>query len=915
MPRYGLLGRRIESTSSTSSSSSSESEAEAFGEALYLRNKQLLAGVQSPVVVATTTTTTTTTPLSIDEQVKNALDTKYPVKSLTPTPTASPMPPLMPFKAAPSSTLDAPAPMPLDSCTKKMRRKKKKDPLGLSAPVTTTDVLPELTREPLNAAPKGLIPVTSLLPLTAADYIAATPLQNHMVHSHENKKKTEPRVLAPFDKFPVRPTVATKPTEVAFNSARETAEQKSLRLRQFDAPKATPLSAQDRLFFQLDAPVTTSVTTPVFSLDSQRVERLSTQFAFIDRIASPGMQTLVAQGGHVANLACAIHGDGGEGTVGHHLRLNHPDFYNLLEVNQLVDYVVLEGVIVIVPDIESLRKLPLSKDDKIRDALLYHLIKRKEGLTFQDIPVGTVVAYDTLLAGKQVMVQTRADTSAIINGRSLLRSDPGFMYDIYHIRNGILSPDDAVTVQEEEPAKEAEPDQPEGLEEKDNQGAADEKAEPPKDEKAEEPAKEDAVEEVPARSMQMPVHRVDATTTFTNSGLASVVKMMSQPFYKGALLLGSRVDSTCVDRCCGVTIGLSVFDTSRLFTEYQENRMADLARVPSSRFFSLHFPAHADSQTHAAYDPDSQFTEYECNAKNVPEGIKRADLLSGLVALSFNSPHGDGKRHTLALCHLAAAASNAGSNDVFVSRDENLLLRFRGDDLHTISINHAKLQDSGEECELQREHFIELATQKYDDALYLNLLNKEAFDALLMTQVSTKKFRRAIGKAASKVKREAAKVTSATLHEVSDKYLMSAAFKEAAVDGLEGDGAPVTMHLVTYRSNKKEEGDRDEALREYEAMVESERVKVYKPVDAANGMARNFGAKRLVKFVDVRLGQRNKISLDLRKLPEKKTGKVYYVTSGIYLMVFQFDEQDNLTYVWLLRKQDDLARKLMQGRD
>lgn len=856
--------------------------------------------------------------ITAEQQIRTALSTKFPeINALTSSLQQQKRPPpLMALRDLPSLTSD-----PVDQSIFKPTNTK-----GLQTALPNSKLV-KLT--PSDYAKQSLLTTTttaSWKPTTLQAMGLGELALHNCKNGHNYKKKTEPRILAPFNT-----ALGCTPC-----GGGETQQQKNERLRRAHTgapPQLTPLSEQEKKTFT-SSPLT-------FSMDATKVDRLTTQFSFIDRLGAKGGTNAKAfqslyKTGQAMNLSCAPDYCNAA-TVKDHLKCAHPEFYHLLAVNGLVGLLDLDPVLIaVVPDRDALAALPQSGDKATADQLRYHII-RPGAVTFQEVT--SVAAYDTLLPGKQVQVERHAGDSDdsrprnayhTINGQ-VLRSDPvsQFIYSIYHIRGGLLlRPDDAMPVQEE--AGETTGDEKEGGETNSP------------DEETTDTASDNMTSETEGNTGSFMLRHVTHGTNieYKKKSLGVIVERMSQGYYSGRLSLTACPLASVVQpeqKTNNVCITLACFNTDRLFADYRANRLNEMARVASTHFFKVTFPGgEQKTQTHVKYDAQTHFTEYEYNTMVSPVLVSHAKLAQGVLAISFNSPY-DGAKHTVALCRLETPSSNNNNSEkkpttsstVFMSQDENIILRFTADVLRTVCINHRALSDknlgkSFAVAPLEKEHFLEFATAKHENALYYNILDKKAFDELLMTHGVAKKFvkkaRRFVGKAASRGKRELGKATSGTLQQVDATVLDTIGFSEAldALDTKErGTWAPETLSLMQYGASHKVRSSirpSQLSLKKYELQVGKESVLVYLPVDTGNKIGSDYGATGLTKYVDFNLSDHPDTHLNVSHMPANKASRVFYVTAGGDLLVLRFAEDGSLSGIYAMPKRFDLANRLMQAR-
>jgi hypothetical protein len=672
---------------------------------------------------------------------------------------------------------------------------------------------------------------------------------------------------------------------------------------------------------------------PLSTLDESRISRLSTTFSLLQRVESPGMASLMKTGCPSGAIAGGC--EPGETPVVYELRCNHPEFYRLLKVNNLLPLLLYEDVFVVVPDRVTLAELPQVRDDATADALRYHLVKNN-GTVFQKVT--GVMQYDTLSGDKKVQVEELSNSTHTINGKAL-RSDENNIEGVFHIRNGLLRPDDVMPI--EQPAS------PDGLGDTGGGGGAE------SDDDGATGTTTETTTETLMSTTRMHMNKVNDFHTFSNKSLNTAVKAMNSPaYYSAPISMPSSVDTKVLNKCQTVEMRLAVYNTDRLFDDYKKNGMNDVARVTASRLLKLTFPATELSQTHVNHG-NSTYTEYAVRA---PSDISRASkpftqqsLACGLVGLSFTSPYlGPAGGHTVALCRLTQSPLDSS---VYMSEDEKLMLRFSGDMLHTISIDHRALaadtntttapSTTGSCCTgcamttgscqqgvggpLQKEHFLELQMARHASEFSVvnkQQLGREDFDDLLLTHASLKKLvkkaKRQVGKAASKAKRLSGKLTGSALIAADASVLLTSKFNDA-VDAIDGDGTQETAKVLSYDKSHRVRASSASSqlvLKKYDVTVGKEAILVYLPENpSSNKLASDWGTAGLVKSVDFSLSDRAKLSLNVSKLGSDKSSHVYYVTSGRDILVFRFDSSSNLVALYSISKTYDLARRLIQSRN
>jgi hypothetical protein len=160
-------------------------------------------------------------------------------------------------------------------------------------------------------------------------------------------------------------------------------------------------------------------------------------------------------------------------------------------------------------------------------------------------------------------------------------------------------------------------------------------------------------------------------------------------------------------------------------------------------------------------------------------------------------------------------------------------------------------------------------------------------------------------------------MTSGTLYQVDASVLLSGDFN-AAVGAIDASaGAPETMKILTYdHAHKLRSSSQSSQLsfRKADATVGRESILVYVPDQSDNGMARDYGTNGLVKYVELTLSDRAKMSLNVSTMPANKTASVFYATSSRDILVFRFDQSSNLVALYSINKSYDLAKRLIQAR-
>ena len=431
-------------------------------------------------------------------------------------------------------------------------------------------------------------------------------------------------------------------------------------------------------------------------------ERMATEMMFHDGIQNSTIQSLMMHGEFTSTPMGCI-GAEKEGpcqgvTILAHIRQYHNEFYRLLYTQNLLEVIESrKDLAILIPSARLLVTLDITSE-ATRTALLYHLVIIPRGEFFQTVE--GMLQYETL-SGDYIQVESDSGLH-YING-VLAKPDVNCIYHIYHVSQ-ILSRDNIVSIA--------------------SGGEDASSGEEPVD--GEEPTADEAMG-TETLFISTKLNAVTNTLTKSPTALGFLAEKMNGQFYTASHEMKDHVLPTKEGE--SANIHLSIYNTTPLYSEYNENKMLDISRIKPETVLTLN--CSGDSLTRLEKG-DLKMTEYGCQG---PEKamVKKSDLARGLVGLSFQLDGTPG--FIVLMCKMQAQDGNC-----FVSEDKHLLMRFSENKLESIALNQAQLLEKTKSIStspLDEHHFFEY---RLSPDLYKSHVTRAEFDSMLLTQGKIKRW-------------------------------------------------------------------------------------------------------------------------------------------------------------------------------
>jgi hypothetical protein len=913
--RMSFREQDFDSSSSYASDSSDESSS---CEDVAKTNYRNLSASSVPVVVSAIppiqkppkpepTPQPTQKPAISREELKAALNTNRPLRPIGSPSVDKTMPTLLSspvVTTVPTTTVDVEAAIQLKPMT----------PIKALPPIFRAITQEDREIYAKKQQTNNPIKIPSFTPLTVGGLLG-TQLGCH----HDKKKKTVPKVLSPFNSN-------YKCHENGDEEAKEDMEKQMLEggpedeEKMYSRPKAIALTSADKDFFGI-------TENKPKCLDSSLKERMLISHNYFNSIKSEGMQSLLSTG-KLMNLAsanaCSIE------HMSYHIRDSHGDFYELLQANTLLPIVFAgedsASIMIVIPPHQLLQQV-VDVSGRVSEAtrriLLYHVIKRGGGPLLQKV-IG-MLSYETLLEGKIVQVEEDRDVHRI-NGNAL-RSDPNCPYSIFFIR-GLLDPDEVLpTIGDDGGGDDATDDAGDDTandngggedttnDDGDNNG--DQDSNPPTD------SPDSPPEEMTKTNLPYNVTSflpIDKNYAFTNDILSKVSNFMSQSYYNGSLDLHTHKATPKIPK--SVSMVFMTFNTEKAFNHYRDHKLKEMTQIVPEKTRQFDFPSYA--QHHFNYNNNLPFTEYECPSGKMD--ITKDELVGGnrLVGLSFNSPL-DEKHHTIMLCQMKQSPTDT---NVYMTKDENLLIRFRGTILDRISVNHKGIAASNagivEEEPLHENHFLEVGINSaMEEKLYKVLLTPEEFGHCMMTNGKISKY---LKKRAHDAKKGAGKAIRKgnQLVKTTGAIEMKRADGNAMPDGLEDaisntgnsitGSATILLFSNSFKSIAPKNGRSNFSYDKKTVVTEGGDQVVVMSMEDGNGVGVNIGENNPGKYITLQLSDAPKMTFRVARIRPKIVSDVFYGVVESKLYIFKFSRDGDLSYIYTILKNSDAAKRLLAAK-
>lgn len=653
---------------------------------------------------------------------------------------------------------------------------------------------------------------------------------------------------------------------------------------------------------------------------NSQLQRLATQLQYADSVQQPSIRALLL-GSPMTNLA-KHKGQYAEEAERRpdllkHLAERHTLMYNLLRDNELLELVrQTPDVVLMVPHDESLSTINNRVSDETASLLRYHAVVVPVAQPIREVQ--GMVEYATLDGTNRVQVENRGECY-FVNGHKL-RSDiyPGFASSLFHIA-GLLSPAQLVDASASEdlpPPMDAPPELPAAEEESDSSETSAEDA--PVDTSDDGTATESLVmQQVASLAVSLRGYSAKSASA-QNPVVGAIALQMSRPAYLPQLDLKGYLDSSFAP-LEKATLTVRTYNTEPLFRQYEARTLPDLARLRAHEERPLSVSVDKDHQRKLDVGSSQSLAEYSLDSTSGRQPlVKKADLLVGITELSFPSRTEPGK-----LCVLRCRMQGCeGDPNLYMSEDETVLLRFKGNALDTVAVNTHSPGLPLASAPHHGAQYLELVTDELQRReLYAKKLSREDFAQMLLAQG---KLMRVIKKKAQQAKK---KVTHATRHLLTkaqrEKKRLEAMRVHAVpldslplsdLDAFEQSGVtPVTVPVTVTVYDKNVQVAQGDSLEQIQAQkyrykVGAETITGYALQDT-NALAQYLGKGKNGQYVDVRTNLET-ASFNFVNLTLTPGSQAYYGVKGQNLYVLQFGDDGRLVRLLILQKHTKVIRGL-----
>jgi len=611
-----------------------------------------------------------------------------------------------------------------------------------------------------------------------------------------------------------------------------------------------------------------------------------------------------------------------------HLAHRHALMYNLLRDNGLLELLrQTADLILMVPHDDSLATVTNRVSDETEALLRYHAlivpvaqpIKEIEGMT----------EYATLDGENRVQVENRG-LCYFVNGHKM-QSDIYFPSQMFIVR-GLLSASQLVASSGDAPPSDLPPPMDQ-TEEPTNQSSSTTDA---GDSESSETSTEDAsttttteeggttttehmVMAVPSTAMALKgFHK---TSQAQNQVVSTIATQMNRGAYLPALDMKSYLDSTYtpIDKA---QLTLRTYNPEPLFRQYEARTLPDIARLQAECEQPQCITVDTKHQRRLDIGNRQSLSEYSLDSTSGREPVvKKADLLSGITELSFPSAQEPGK-----VCMLRCRI-HGSENDLntYVSEDESVLLRFKGNVLDTVAVNTQAVSMPVASVPHQGPQYLELffdfETDEKREAFYNKRLSRDEFTQLLLLDA---KLVRVLKKKARQAKKKATHVGRKLLNrgQREKKRLGAIRVQAIALNQLplseladfEASGVtPVNVPLTVTVYNKAVEVVQEDSLEQVQGQkfrykVGSEQLTGY-VFQGENGLALNLGSGKRGQYIDVRTNLET-VSFNFTNITLSTATQAYYGVSGNNIYMLQFDASGMLKRMLILPKKTRVIRGL-----
>lgn len=679
-------------------------------------------------------------------------------------------------------------------------------------------------------------------------------------------------------------------------------------------------------------PPTPELKSVAVSFPNTQLQRLAAQLASADAVPDQGMRELLLSGKLAANLAAVptelAASDAPSESIFAHLCQSHGMFYRLLRDNGLLPLLhAQQDLVLIVPDEPTLETITNRVSDETAQVLRYHALIVPVARPIKLVAPDQVSEY-TALGGSPPTVQVEKRGECVYANGHHMHSDIYWPTRLFHI-SGLLDAsqllDTSMPPQDLPPPLPAPMDQaeePAATEESTSDASSTEPAQ------AAEPAQPDGVDDtgpppqqywgnagdddeweddsgsqtshrlsvVPSAAFTLRSFSKTGATQPQNPAVQRICAGMDKLFFSSAFELKSYVDTGFTPLDAAV-VSVRTYDPAPLFRQYQARALPDLARLRAEAPVQRLSVAPAE-QRRLDIGNKQSVSEFALHAERALNSVRKADLLAGLTELSFPAPGGSGL--CVLLCKFQASETDAST---YYNEEENLMLRFHGNVLDTVSVNlgHAAMPAASPASDAP--HFLEWhTTDEERRALYARALNRDEFQAAMLGKSKIVRFlKKKASQAARYVKRQTGRTVRRVLNRADAEKKKASAMRVRALplqqlslleklDELEGGLKAVTVQLTLTAYDKAMATVQDASVESADAQKyfykwQGESVVGY-VLDAAPGLAARLANG--VQYLDVRSNLET-LAFNFGGVKVDAAQAAYYGTKGDALHILVFD--------------------------
>lgn len=617
-------------------------------------------------------------------------------------------------------------------------------------------------------------------------------------------------------------------------------------------------------------------------------DRMRVEMMYKDRIQNSSIQSIMLGDGFLStnngwlDRAMGKEGVCGGATVMQHMRKYHPEFYNLLYQQNLIELVTKrKDLVFVIPSVMALSLLDPTAE-VTKHILLYHLVIIKGAGVFQNVE--DMQQYETL-SGDYVQVQN--DNGAhYING-FLLKPDINCDFSIYHIPS-LLNKSQLLPVSIPD-----DPTQEDVSDSSDDAGGDGEQEEG---------------EEVMATNNRikfatLQLGKPSKVLLSSKTKFSFLVQNMNGLKFSSAEETQAHVTSPLPPK--ETIMKLSIYNTGELFSSYEKNQMQDISRITPDSMVTLTF---SPEQQTCLETESGKMTEYLFNnSAEMALNIKKRDLCRGLLGVSLQDTGSE--KFSILLCQLSATKTDG---NCFVSSDESLLMRFSQDRLESITVNHEKLgKNSTSPIPLDSGHFLEY---RLNSELYRTHTDKAKFDTMLLEKGSIGKWiKRKSRKLHEKSKCSWKRFQSIDLRKIPTAYLQKLVTQRDVV--MERDFSDdVIIQFAFYDKTCNAKSSSSVKVKKYALTTPKKDNVVIFSFDTSSNYGSTYEGD--YHLLEMQIEASPRIVFNVGSGVERHNPEYSYVAkklSDVYLLTFD-PLNGRLKYMYNMTDRTAISRKILQHR-